>query len=470
MTTTPTSPERPTRRKAWVFVFSAWALVLLVAGIALWGRQRAAAGRAQIDLRLDAIRAAGQPITAADFRRRYPLPEPENDAPKLLAPAMNLLSVPEDQEGLPWFSVTPLPSPLDSFEPVLVSRLEALANSNRLAVATACAVRVEEAWFGAEMKDDFELPWTRPETSLRNLSHILLLSAIVSAEQGEVDLAVKQLLQGLAVGRCFRSGILRHHLVRRIAEQRACEALERIVNRVRLDEPALEKLIQSLANEDLGGIREGLFDIRACSIWQLEQLRADPVGSLMIRHSTQTSWFDELRSRTMAHWIALSRHGYRDQDFIIALDAWSKVIGSLTLVPRQRRAELDDVAALIEEKRQNRAVAWGLIPLSAPFLRRIDQDSEIIARLRTTRVALAILRWQAAHDGKLPESLAELVPDTLPAIPADPFDEQPLRYRRLPQGFTVYSVGPDFTDNGGQRPPAETEQADGHDVVFTVGR
>ena len=69
-----------------------------------------------------------------------------------------------------------------------------------------------------------------------------------------------------------------------------------------------------------------------------------------------------------------------------------------------------------------------------------------------------------------PHSLAELVPDRLPAIPADPFDGQPLRYRRLPQGFTVYSVGPDFTDNGGQRQPARTEQADGYDVVFTVER
>lgn len=59
---------------------------------------------------------------------------------------------------------------------------------------------------------------------------------------------------------------------------------------------------------------------------------------------------------------------------------------------------------------------------------------------------------------------------TLPAIPDDPFDEQPLRYRRLPRGFTVYSVGPDFTDNGGKRPPSGTEVANGDDVVFTVGR
>jgi hypothetical protein len=73
-------------------------------------------------------------------------------------------------------------------------------------------------------------------------------------------------------------------------------------------------------------------------------------------------------------------------------------------------------------------------------------------------------------ESKSPQSLSQLVPNTLPAVPEDPFDEQPLRYRRLRQGFTVYSVGPDFTDNGGQRQPAGTEKADGYDVVFSVGR
>jgi hypothetical protein len=95
---------------------------------------------------------------------------------------------------------------------------------------------------------------------------------------------------------------------------------------------------------------------------------------------------------------------------------------------------------------------------------------ESFAQILTPERARLILGLRAAHDGKLPDSLAELVPDTLPAIPKDPFDEQPLRYRRLPQGFTVYSVGPDFTDNGGQRQPAGAEKSNGYDVVFTVER
>jgi hypothetical protein len=41
----------------------------------------------------------------------------------------------------------------------------------------------------------------------------------------------------------------------------------------------------------------------------------------------------------------------------------------------------------------------------------------------------AALRWYQAKTGKLPETLDALVPRYLPAIPADPFDNKPFRYR-----------------------------------------
>lgn len=62
------------------------------------------------------------------------------------------------------------------------------------------------------------------------------------------------------------------------------------------------------------------------------------------------------------------------------------------------------------------------------------------------------------------------MPDTLPAIPEDPFDEQPLRYRRLPQGFLVYSIGPDFADDGGREKPADAGESERYDITFTVER
>lgn len=43
----------------------------------------------------------------------------------------------------------------------------------------------------------------------------------------------------------------------------------------------------------------------------------------------------------------------------------------------------------------------------------------------------------------------ELVPDYLVAVPLDPFGTGELQYRRESGRYTIYSVGPNATDDGG---------------------
>jgi hypothetical protein len=64
-------------------------------------------------------------------------------------------------------------------------------------------------------------------------------------------------------------------------------------------------------------------------------------------------------------------------------------------------------------------------------------------------VALALRQyWLAKH--AYPKSLAELTPNYLSAVPADPFDpSQPLQYNQLGPTCRIYSVGPDGKDNSG---------------------
>jgi hypothetical protein len=93
-----------------------------------------------------------------------------------------------------------------------------------------------------------------------------------------------------------------------------------------------------------------------------------------------------------------------------------------------------------------------------------------VARVRLARAALAVERCRSAHAGQVPASLAELVPTYLAAIPADPFDGQRLRYKKLPTGYVIYSIGEDFTDNGGTEQPAGQSWTAGDDLTFTVER
>jgi hypothetical protein len=63
--------------------------------------------------------------------------------------------------------------------------------------------------------------------------------------------------------------------------------------------------------------------------------------------------------------------------------------------------------------------------------------------------AIALKRYQLKH-GNYPASLDSLVPEFVSAVPFDPVDGQPLRYRLNPDGtFRLYSIGENGKDDGG---------------------
>lgn len=92
---------------------------------------------------------------------------------------------------------------------------------------------------------------------------------------------------------------------------------------------------------------------------------------------------------------------------------------------------------------------------------------EIARQLATT--AIALKRYQLAH-GNFPASLQSLVPDYLAALPLDPADGNPLRYRLEPDGnFKLYSIGDDGVDNGGDPTSRENQGSyswQGRDYVW----
>jgi hypothetical protein len=81
------------------------------------------------------------------------------------------------------------------------------------------------------------------------------------------------------------------------------------------------------------------------------------------------------------------------------------------------------------------------------------KQAKCVALMRVARAALAIERYRLAT-GQLPDKLTD-------SAPLDPFDGQPLRYRKLAKGYVVYSVGEDGKDDGGDEKK---------DITFTVER
>ncbi|UCC95239.1 MAG: hypothetical protein JSW40_00400 [Candidatus Omnitrophota bacterium] len=114
-------------------------------------------------------------------------------------------------------------------------------------------------------------------------------------------------------------------------------------------------------------------------------------------------------------------------------------------------------------------LACGTVP---SLIKAVNSYYDPKAKLRILKLAAAI-RLYIFQEGRLPDTLDNLIPDYLEAIPLDPWSGQPLIYVRQGRQFTLYSFGPDRTDNNGTGVGFETvlesiKELEGKDIVFSA--
>jgi len=86
---------------------------------------------------------------------------------------------------------------------------------------------------------------------------------------------------------------------------------------------------------------------------------------------------------------------------------------------------------------------------------RIEREFIEITERRVAVTALALQLFKSDHDRQLPESLEQLTPKYLPAVPSDPFrpDAGPLGYLPQRKPPAIYSVGLNMIDERGSMRP-----------------
>ena len=101
--------------------------------------------------------------------------------------------------------------------------------------------------------------------------------------------------------------------------------------------------------------------------------------------------------------------------------------------------------------------------------RLVDSDASARASIDLAITGLAIERFRRAR-GQAPADLGALTPEFLDAVPADPFDGAPLRYRRTAAGYVLYSIGVDGRDDGGRERPDHVKAGEptSYDITFIV--
>ncbi len=122
-------------------------------------------------------------------------------------------------------------------------------------------------------------------------------------------------------------------------------------------------------------------------------------------------------------------------------------------LPRTDRIPRINAAEAILGGKDLASVALSVI--ASPIGRTLDAFDMSKLETDATRTLLAIMLFEA-QTGKLPESLAALVPTYLAQLPTDPWSPDGLVYRSLPapdelgRRFVLYSKGADGEDNAGR--------------------
>jgi hypothetical protein len=283
------------------------------------------------------------------------------------------------------------------------------------------------------------VPWVQ---DTRSVASMIRFRALVQAQDGDVDGALRSARAILGAGRSLSDDPTLIALLVRIAVQSiAVSSIERTLAQ---GEPSAEalKLTQHMLEAEVAepSLQRAMRGERACNRGVCEYLIygggsvADLDGPSRSTGGIRASLENIGMKRTV-------KRGYP-----VILRTMNECVDIAGLPIEQQKAAWDQMDQKMKRQGSENALARLLLP---GLVKVAQSNQRIHARLRTAICALAAERFRQDHK-RWPHSLTELTDAKyLSSVPADPYDGKPLRCKELPDGFLVYSVGPDQTDNGG---------------------
>jgi len=413
--------------------------------------------RSNLQARIDAICAAGYPVTCAELDKWYTIPENVENAAYTLMDAFSYYKKwnNDKSESLPVVGQAKLPprtEPLPEEMKALIAQY--VADNNEALELLHAGAAIEHCRYPIDLSAGFETNWNYL-TEMRKAVFLLKLEAIVHAENGDGKLAIRSAISIFGIARSLaKEPATISQLVRSAYQSLATSTIEYCINRVELSDEQLVELIESLQNT------ERISDISCAFVGE----RCMGLSFFKSPESVNPDIIEGIPIRPILElYKAL---GLADADAVIYLDLMDGYMKSTRLPLHERQKAVDAVSAKIQSTSMIHVLLHEIIPAS----RVTTIELRTIAHLRTANAALAVQRYRLAA-GQLPDTLTDLVPAYLDSVPTDPFDGNEMRYKKLEAGFVVYSIGEDLSDDGGkEKPPRRTKESPTWDVTFIVER
>lgn len=415
------------------------------------------------------LRARGLPTSPAELDRWY----------KAVPPALNLATpIAEATAGFrapaatntPYLGRHRVPPPPFPVDPALLATWKKSVDDAKEAFSALEVARGRtDSRYPIQLGNGFNTLMPHL-ASLKGLAQFLALATLTHAESGQPREAVRDVEDILLVARSLESEpLLISQLVRISLLEIGAGAAATSLPRAAVDDADWKRLQEAFARaESANPFHRGIAGEAAMAGGFFDsgpsQLATGLIGSSAAANQAPAS-----AKLAAALYVGT---GLRAVDGNFCMERL------VELVDASQRPFPEALAlARASEERVDREMARplkGLKIMSGMLLpalgRSTEKQATSQATLRAAVTGCAVERHRLAHGGRLPESLAELVPRFLPAVPADPFDGQPLRYRHTNDTYVVYSVGADLADDGGLPPPTNSAERlrKGHDVGFRV--
>jgi hypothetical protein len=251
------------------------------------------------------------------------------------------------------------------------------------------------------------------EQGLRNTAGLLWADAVLLAEDGKPDEAVRSTRAALGAARAVGDDpTLVGQLIRIALGSSGTRAAESVIN---LGEP----------DAGLAELQAGFFK-EAAAPKLLVGLRGERGQALQVSETV------------------LGPRLFGQTDLACLLDVLTRYIEAAKLPPQQQAAAFAGIPTPAAGDPR-----YSLTRLMLPGVEKVSASARRgQGELSAVAVGIACERYRRRF-GQWPANLRDIPKDILPAVPTDPCDGLPIKYKRFADRVVVYSVGPDGIDHSG---------------------
>jgi hypothetical protein len=389
----------------------------------------------RLDVSHDAIRALGLPATVEEIAAAYPPPPPGRNVATRLT---RIIGTHDDPPGAALGSIGEWMNTENMLEPFgeplkWMIRQHLDWNAETLAQVHVLAA-VPNTRYSLAFRQDIRAdpPDFAPPLQAVRLLH---LEAVLAAEDGDTEKAKAAIIAAYSLSEILRDEPSSAALTARAAcHSITGHGLRHVLSVADLSGDQLAQIQDAAAGLELPGVlTRALACERAVAMMAYEQpdrgnlpVRATPLDEIV--HPGTTIFVYSVAQRlAWNEWDRIWLASIMTQ----AIVASQSPTAELSL--RMRAIDAQTIPYRVSAfPRRSSTLLPNMEQTANPYLRDMSET-------RCVRAALAIERFRLDCQ-RLPVTLDELCPEFLPAVPVDPFDGAPLRYRTTDYGYAVYSV------------------------------